>query len=1418
MSRLLAYFLAVLAVALLSAATMPLSTVGSQSGNGEYDRDGDGLIEIQYLEQLDVVRFDLDGDGRPDRDAGKEAYAVAFPTGATEAVCDNDCKGYELARPLDFNDADSYASGVVNLAWTNGAGWQPIQSGEAWIVAEFPFAATFDGNGHTISNLHIDRSADDREDYTSTGLFGSATPDSVIRNVGLMDVRVAGLAAVGGLVGGNLGAVRDSQVTGRVSGVVYVGGLAGFTDFASEISGSHFSGAVAGLETEGQAVGGLVGYQDGVVSASYAVGSVSGHEYVGGLAGENRKHIIASHSSADVTGKAGVGGLVGANRLLISGSYATGSATGDSGVGGLAGYNGAKIIASYATAAATGKEDVGGLAGMNHGYLADITASYATGPVSGHENVGGLVGSNRGEASITASYATGPVSGGDNEGGLIGYNDATVVGAIWDAETSGMTDGVGRGDTAGVTGQTTMELQAANGYAGAYEDWEIDLTYGSYRDYVETPEPHDFWEFGSSGQYPALKAYLGFSGFTDWWESGRQPRAARPPAPGSPPDGIDPPSLARYDRDGDGLIEVSNLEQLDAIRHDLDGDGLPQDGARAEYAAAYPVSGEVVVCRDNCVGYELTRPLDFASDGSYASGEIRKEWTGGQGWRPIGSADEFGGRFNAHFEGNGHAIANLQVNRTSPSEVPPAVGLFGYTGYSAVIGRTGIENASVVGLENTGILAGLNLGTISHVSVTGNVAASGEVVVYTPGEGNRFVGGHAGGMVGVNRGSIVASRSGVNISCADAGNSIGGLAGLNEGAIRDSHATGGVSCGESGDFMGGLTGSSLGTISNSYATGDVVGGSHVGGLTGAVGPGGMVVASYAVGNVTGGRGVGGLAGGSSGVIRGSFATGAATGDNNVGGLAGSNGGAIIASYATGSVAGGGEVGGLVGSNNFGQVGASYATGPVSGKRNVGGLAGESHSSRVVASYATGRVSGGVETGGLIGAESGSIRESVSFWDMQTTGIENSAAGSGKTTAELQSPTAYADIYSDWNADLDDADSDDDPDTGADDFWDFGTRGEYPALKFDLDGDGKATWQEFGNQERTALRPSPTVAGCRVEMMPAGGVVSGAWSGDCLSFNRPGSYARFYAFTLDEDSEVFITLVSEDANTYLYMQEGAGTTGRSFRSQGSPEGYSNIEDWFAAGTYTIEAATYEAAQTGSFTLSVNRPGEPDDCVEIMPTAVITGSWNSDCASGRRPGSYVRLYTFTLAEASEVMIELESGVAGTYLYLLQGGGRTGRVLEDYGSERGSAQLGHTLSAGTYTIEVATYGEGQTGEFTLTVNGLATPPPPLLPPDPPAPALAPMPMPTATHSPSPTFIPTSTSTPPKPTNTPTPTTTPIATGEPVPAGESGGACSYPEGNMSLGTAAVSMFLLTAPLVLIGGLKFRPRRRGGGSIRSQG
>ena len=145
-----------------------LSITNSQAASGEYDTDNDGLIEVSNLEQLNAIRYDLNGDGRPDRDSSAEAYADAFPEATDGMVCPrNNCSGYELTWPLDFRDRASYASNTVSANWTEGSGWLPIGVGGE------RFHATFDGNEHTISNLFINRT-NDRNDPGSAGLFGVA--------------------------------------------------------------------------------------------------------------------------------------------------------------------------------------------------------------------------------------------------------------------------------------------------------------------------------------------------------------------------------------------------------------------------------------------------------------------------------------------------------------------------------------------------------------------------------------------------------------------------------------------------------------------------------------------------------------------------------------------------------------------------------------------------------------------------------------------------------------------------------------------------------------------------------------------------------------------------------------------------------------------------------------------------------------------------------------------------------------------------------------------------------------------------------------------------------------------------------------------------------------------------------------------
>ena len=134
-----------------------------------------------------------------------------------------------------------------------------------------------------------------------------------------------------------------------------------------------------------------------------------------------------------------------------------------------------------------------------------------------------------------------------------------------------------------------------------------------------------------------------------------------------------------------------------------------------------------------------------------------------------------------------------------------------------------------------------------------------------------------------------------------------------------------------------------------------------------------------------------------------------------------------------------------------------------------------------------------------------------------------------------------------------------------------------------------------------VEPSPTptpVADICLTTITSDGEVSESWDGACVSTNRPldedkpddGDYnARYYTFTLSERSDVTITLTSADADTFLYLLEGAGRDGRVAHSNDDIErGNTNsqISQTLEAGDYTVEATTYDSGATGDFTLTVS----------------------------------------------------------------------------------------------------------------------------------------------------------------------------------------------------------------------------------------
>ena len=939
-------------------------TANLRSPAGHYDTDNDGLIGVFNLEQLYAIRYDLDGDGRVDIRSNAEAYTAAYPDAET---C-RDCDGYELADSLNFDDADSYASGAVNSFWTSGDGWLPIGDPDR------EFSATFEGNGHTISNLHIDLNRN------AVGLFGSNSVGAVIRQVGLIDVDVAGTDNVGGLVGVNRGTVIASYVTGRISGQV--------------------------------AVGGLVGVSRGRVIASHAIGDVSGVENVGGLAGWTDGTIIASYAAASVGGDDGLGGLVG-----------------------------------------------------------ELSAF---------------------DGGITDSY--------------------------WDTQASGLRSGVGRGPSEGVEGKTTAELQSPTGYTGIYHDWNADLDNADV-DGIRGTGTDDYWRFGAIRQYPALKVA---EGVTICQESAR----LTPPPPNRASSGsglikvsdLEQLYAIRYDPNGDGIADDSADDAAYASAFPGRPDcGSNCDGYELTRSLDFQDSRSY---RDNAVNTDWTtgrgwvpiadKGRDFESfwfnavfegNGHTISNLFIHHPGDRANRRPAGLFGITGessvirdiGLVNAIVGGDfylygGGALAGwnrgtiaLSYSTGSVSSRNPTGGLVGVNSGTIIDSHS---NATV-GTEYAGGLVGNNSG-----SITGSYA-TGVVTGEQGPDGYRI----AGGLVAWNTGVIYHSYATGGVS----GNErAGGLAADNNtGEICDSYATGSVS----GRIAGGLVGDNRGDVGYSYATGDVSG-SIVGGLIGE--SRGVISASRAEGSVSGRYNVGGLAGFNAGPVTSSYATGSVSSSGDaVGGLIGSiHSGPVTASYATGDVSGKKWVGGLVGNpyRNV-RVSASYATGDVSGDESVGGLLGRNvpRGSRIVASYSTGRVSGADVVGGLVGTNRGDLIMSYSsgrvsgidgaggliglhglprkshtgivdaYWDPVASG-QDSPVSTGDvegvrtgSISEFRSATGYTGVYRGWDIDLDNADGDGNSMTGIDDFWEFGTSRGYPVLKVDFDGDGVATWQEFGNQ-------------------------------------------------------------------------------------------------------------------------------------------------------------------------------------------------------------------------------------------------------------------------------------------------------------------------------------------------------------------
>jgi len=233
--------------------------------------------------------------------------AAALTLIAAFVGCKKDDKSNDYPPPAPVNYTISTAAGLdsvrydlsgnyilmndISLAdYSAGKGWEPI--GSTWKVS---FTGRFDGNGHKITGLVINRPAED-----FVGLFGYIDYNGSVTNLGV-EIAAGGING-GGNVGGIAGSVYGGTITncystGTISSAINssAGGIVGYVVAGGTIAGCYSTGNVTSDNSSSS--GGIAGsVVSGYIISCYSTGKISSaiNSSAGGIAGYVSGSTIAS--------------------------------------------------------------------------------------------------------------------------------------------------------------------------------------------------------------------------------------------------------------------------------------------------------------------------------------------------------------------------------------------------------------------------------------------------------------------------------------------------------------------------------------------------------------------------------------------------------------------------------------------------------------------------------------------------------------------------------------------------------------------------------------------------------------------------------------------------------------------------------------------------------------------------------------------------------------------------------------------------------------------------------------------------------------------------------------------------------------------------------------------------------------------
>ncbi len=225
-----------------------------------------GTPKLKIFADLDGSDIEI-GSEDPRYESGigtkNNPYIIKTEQQLRNLVTATDTKGkfYKLANDIYVNDV-SKANWILNSPDT----WY---EGDAGV-----FAGTFDGDGHYIYGLYLNKTAGNEFSYVGAGLF-PVVNGATVKNVHIRKSYIAGSSTVGSVVGTHRGASTvlacsaDDTVT--LKGFT-VGGLVGGGSSGLKLYYSYFTGTLSGGEGRTNALVGDIWNSDQEVVECYYIG------------------------------------------------------------------------------------------------------------------------------------------------------------------------------------------------------------------------------------------------------------------------------------------------------------------------------------------------------------------------------------------------------------------------------------------------------------------------------------------------------------------------------------------------------------------------------------------------------------------------------------------------------------------------------------------------------------------------------------------------------------------------------------------------------------------------------------------------------------------------------------------------------------------------------------------------------------------------------------------------------------------------------------------------------------------------------------------------------------------------------------------------------------------------------------------